>query len=39
LVELFDLLEKGDLTEGPKLSALVTDMHKYRWFYLIYSYG
>ncbi|ONM33763.1 O-fucosyltransferase family protein [Zea mays] len=30
LVELFDLLEKGDLTEGPKLSALVTDMHKYR---------
>lgn len=29
-MELFDLLEKGDLTEGPKLSALVTDMHKYR---------
>ncbi|CAD6341078.1 unnamed protein product [Miscanthus lutarioriparius] len=30
LVELFDLLEKGDLMEGPKLSSLVTEMHKYR---------
>jgi hypothetical protein len=29
-VELFDLLEKGDLMEGPKLSSLVTEMHKYR---------
>ncbi|KAG2623395.1 hypothetical protein PVAP13_3KG058600 [Panicum virgatum] len=30
LVELFDLLEKGDLMEGPQLSSLVTDLHKYR---------
>ncbi|RCV35921.1 hypothetical protein SETIT_7G278300v2 [Setaria italica] len=30
LVELFDLLEKGELMEGPKLSSVVTDMHKYR---------
>ncbi|RLM99656.1 uncharacterized protein C2845_PM06G12510 [Panicum miliaceum] len=30
LVELFDLLEKGELMEGPQLSSLVTDMHKYR---------
>jgi hypothetical protein len=29
-VELFDLLEKGELMEGPKLSTVVTDMHKYR---------
>jgi hypothetical protein len=29
-VELFDLLEKGELMEGPQLSSLVTDMHKYR---------
>jgi len=29
-VELFDLLEKGDLMEGPQLSSLVTDLHKYR---------
>jgi hypothetical protein len=33
-VELFDLLEKGELMEGPKLSTVVTDMHKYRWFCL-----
>ncbi|RLN30913.1 uncharacterized protein C2845_PM05G06910 [Panicum miliaceum] len=30
LVELFDLLEKGELMEGPQLSSLVTDLHKYR---------
>lgn len=30
LVELFGLLEKGELMEGPKLSSLVTEMHKYR---------
>ncbi|VAH33838.1 unnamed protein product [Triticum turgidum subsp. durum] len=30
LVELFGLLEKGELMEGPKLSSLVTKMHKYR---------
>lgn len=30
LVELFDLLEKGDLMEGPKLFSLVSEMHKYR---------
>lgn len=29
-MELFDLLEKGDLMEGPKLSSLVTEMHKHR---------
>ncbi|KAG8051275.1 hypothetical protein GUJ93_ZPchr0009g859 [Zizania palustris] len=30
LVELFDLLLKGELMEGPKLSSLVTEMHKKR---------
>ncbi|XP_062202462.1 O-fucosyltransferase 38 isoform X2 [Phragmites australis] len=30
LVELFNLLEKGELMEGLKLSSLVTEMHKYR---------
>ncbi|KAK3136290.1 hypothetical protein QOZ80_5BG0431050 [Eleusine coracana subsp. coracana] len=30
LVKLFDLLEKGELIGGPKLSSLVTEMHKYR---------
>jgi hypothetical protein len=29
-VELFGLLEKGELMEGPKLSSLITKMHKYR---------
>ncbi|KAL6906195.1 hypothetical protein ACP4OV_003796 [Aristida adscensionis] len=29
LVGLFDLLEKGELREGPKLSSLVTELHKY----------
>uniref|UniRef100_A0A0D3HS64 O-fucosyltransferase family protein n=1 Tax=Oryza barthii TaxID=65489 RepID=A0A0D3HS64_9ORYZ len=30
LVELFDLLQKGELMEGPKFSSLVTEMHKNR---------
>ncbi|CAM0949954.1 unnamed protein product [Alopecurus aequalis] len=30
LVELFGLLEKEELMEGPKLSSLITKMHKYR---------
>uniref|UniRef100_A0A0D9XXL4 O-fucosyltransferase family protein n=1 Tax=Leersia perrieri TaxID=77586 RepID=A0A0D9XXL4_9ORYZ len=30
LVELFDLLQKGELMEGPKLSSLITEMHKNR---------
>lgn len=30
LVELFNLIEKGDLKEGRKLSSLVTRMHKFR---------
>lgn len=30
LVALFGLLEKGELMEGPKLSSLITKMHKYR---------
>jgi hypothetical protein len=29
-VKLFDLLEKGELMEGPKLSSFVTEIHKYR---------
>ncbi|KAM0862077.1 hypothetical protein ACQ4PT_045476 [Festuca glaucescens] len=30
LVELFGLIEKGELIEGPKLSSLIMRMHKYR---------
>lgn len=30
LVELFGLIEKGELMEGPKLSSLIMRMHKYR---------
>ncbi|KAJ3671667.1 hypothetical protein LUZ60_007746 [Juncus effusus] len=30
LVELFDLMDKGELEEGPKLFSLITQMHKYR---------
>ncbi|KAJ4766378.1 O-fucosyltransferase family protein [Rhynchospora pubera] len=30
LVELFDLMEKGEIEEGPQLSSLVCQMHKYR---------
>lgn len=29
-MELFDLLQKGELMEGPKFSSLVTEMHKNR---------
>jgi hypothetical protein len=29
-VELFGLIEKGELMEGPKLSSLIMRMHKYR---------
>ncbi|XP_078156564.1 O-fucosyltransferase family protein isoform X1 [Carex rostrata] len=30
LVELFDLIEKGEMEDGPQLSSLVSQMHKYR---------
>ncbi|XP_020106351.1 uncharacterized protein At1g04910 [Ananas comosus] len=30
LVELFDLIERGELEEGPKLSSHVTEMHQFR---------
>lgn len=39
LVELFDLLQKGELMEGPKFSSLVTEMHKNRWFDLCHMYS
>lgn len=32
LVELFDKIERGQLVEGPKLSSLVTQLHKFRYF-------
>nr|XP_018674313.1 PREDICTED: uncharacterized protein At1g04910 isoform X2 [Musa acuminata subsp. malaccensis] len=30
LVELFDMIDRGELKEGAKLSSLVSEMHKYR---------
>ncbi|ONK77413.1 uncharacterized protein A4U43_C02F6270 [Asparagus officinalis] len=30
LVELFDKIDRGELEEGPKLSSLVTELHKHR---------
>ncbi|XP_073012920.1 O-fucosyltransferase 38 [Typha latifolia] len=30
LVEIFDLIERGELAEGPQVSSLVTQMHKFR---------
>ncbi|WOL02361.1 hypothetical protein Cni_G11080 [Canna indica] len=30
LVELFDMIDRGELEEDAKLSSLVTEMHKYR---------
>lgn len=31
LVEFFDLIEKGEMEDGPQLSSLVSQMHKYRY--------
>lgn len=33
-MELFDMIERGELKEGQKLSSLVTEMHKFRYFCL-----
>ncbi|XP_073099176.1 O-fucosyltransferase 38 isoform X2 [Elaeis guineensis] len=30
LVELFDMIERGELKEGQRLSSLITEMHKFR---------
>lgn len=37
LVELFDKIERGELEEGPKLSSLVTEMHKHRYYFPIFA--
>lgn len=33
LVELFDMIDRGELKEGAKLSSLVSEMHEYRYFF------